>query len=63
MIGMLFGAAVLVLDALAIFDVIDNGRDLERKALWIALILFLPLAGPILYYLLARRGGGSIVKI
>jgi hypothetical protein len=62
MIGMLFGAAVLVLDALAIFDVFNGAKDLEKKALWIALILFLPLAGPILYYLLARRGG-SIVRL
>ena len=63
MIGMLFGTAVLVLDGLAIYDVFNGGKDSEKKVLWIAVILFLPLAGPILYYLLARRGGGSIVKI
>ena len=57
MIGVMFAAAVLVLDVLAILDVFNGGRDLERKAIWILLILLLPVAGPLLYYLLARRAG------
>jgi hypothetical protein len=56
MIGLLFAAAVLVLDILSILDVVDGPRDTEKKALWIVLILLLPIAGPLLYYLLARRG-------
>ena len=56
MIGFLIAAAVLVLDAWSILDVFNGGKDSEKKALWIALILFLPLAGPLLYFLLARRG-------
>ena len=54
--GVLIAAAVLVLDVLSLIDVCKNGNDLEKKALWIVLILVLPVAGPILYYLLARRG-------
>jgi hypothetical protein len=56
MIGLLFAAAVLVLDILSLLDVFNGGRDVEKKALWVVVILMLPLAGPILYYLIARRG-------
>jgi hypothetical protein len=59
MIGLLIAAAVLVLDVWAILDVFNGGKDSEKKALWIALILFLPLAGPILYGLLSRRPARS----
>ena len=56
MIGALIAAAVLVLDVLSILDVFNSGRDSEKKFLWIAMILFLPVLGPLLYYLLTRRG-------
>ena len=56
MIGLLIAAAVLVLDAWSILDVFNSGKDSEKKMLWIAVILFLPIAGPILYYLLTHRG-------
>jgi hypothetical protein len=63
MIGVLIAAAVLILDVLSIVDVLAGGKDAEKKAIWIALILFLPLAGPLLYYVLTRRGplaGGGV---
>lgn len=56
MIGLLIAAAVLVLDVLSILDVFNNGKDSEKKALWILLIILLPLAGPLLYFFLTRRG-------
>jgi hypothetical protein len=56
MIGLLITAAVLVLDAWSILDVFNGGKDAEKKAIWIVLILLLPLAGPLLYYVLTRRG-------
>ena len=66
MIGLLIAAAVLVLDVLSILDVFKSGKDAEKKAIWIVLILLLPLAGPLLYFLLARRGplagGGGISR-
>jgi hypothetical protein len=55
-------AAVLILDAWALLDIFTGGKDMEKKALWIVLILFLPLAGPLIYLLLSRRGR-SAVKI
>ena len=56
MIGLLIAAAVLVLDVLSIVDVLKAGRDGERKVLWIVVILVLPLAGPLLYFAMTRRG-------
>ena len=65
MIGLLIAAAVLILDVLSILDVFKSGKDAEKKAIWIVLILLLPLAGPLLYFLLTRRGplaGGGIPR-
>jgi hypothetical protein len=65
MTGFLMGAAVLVLDVLSILDVFRSGKDLEKKAIWIVLILLLPLVGPLLYFALTRRGplsGGGVAR-
>jgi phospholipase D-like protein len=56
MFGLLIAAAVLILDVLSILDVFNSGKDSEKKAIWIVIILLLPLAGPLLYYVLTRRG-------
>ncbi len=56
MIAFLIAAAVLVLDVLSILDVFRSGKDAEKKAIWIVLILLLPIAGPLLYFVLTRRG-------
>jgi hypothetical protein len=55
MIALLIAAAVLVLDAWAILDIFTGGKDLEKKALWIVLIVFLPIAGPLLYVMFSGR--------
>jgi hypothetical protein len=65
MTGLLIAAAILILDVLSILDVLRSGKDTEKKAVWIVLILLLPLAGPLLYYVLTRRGplsGGGIAR-
>jgi hypothetical protein len=43
-----------VLDIIAIVDVIRRPMDTAMKILWVILILWLPIIGPILYYLLGR---------
>lgn len=53
--GGLLGLVVLVLDILAIINVIKSSITTGKKILWIALILLLPLVGLILYYLLGRK--------
>ncbi len=51
----LIGLVILVLDVLAIIDVLKSNKDGGKKALWIILILVLPLAGLILYYLVGKK--------
>lgn len=61
MISLLIAVAVLVFDAVAIMDVCNSSKDTEKILLWVAVIMFLPIAGPIIYYAVGRRGR-SIVR-
>ena len=51
----LIGLVVLVLDIIAIMDCLKSDKDTGKKALWIILILFLPIVGLILYYLVGKK--------
>ena len=50
------GTVVIVLDLVAIFDVLgDEARGTTGKVLWILLIIFFPIGGVILYFLFGRE--------
>jgi len=51
----LVGLIVLVLDIVAILSIVGSGASVEKKVLWIALVLLLPVIGMVLYFLLGRR--------
>jgi hypothetical protein len=51
----LVGLVVLVLDIIAIVDVLKSNDDTGKKLLWILLILFLPVVGMILYFLIGKK--------
>ena len=51
----ILGLVVLVLDIIAIVDVVKSSMETGKKALWIILILVLPLAGMVLYFLLGKK--------
>ncbi len=51
----LVGLVVLVLDIIAIVDCLKSNDDTTKKLLWILLILFLPVVGMILYFLLGKK--------
>ena len=53
--GGIFGLIVLVLDIFAIWDCLNKSYAIEKKILWIVLILLLPIIGLILYFLLGRK--------
>ena len=53
--GGILGLIVFVLDVLAIVDCVKSGKDTGKKALWIILILVLPLVGLILYYFIGKK--------
>jgi hypothetical protein len=51
----LLSVIILVLDIIAIIDVIKSSMSTGKKILWVLLILFLPVLGLILYYLVGRK--------
>ena len=51
----LLSLVILVLDIVAIVDVLKSSASAGRKALWIILILLLPLVGMVLYFLLGKK--------
>ncbi len=53
--GGLIGLIVLVLDIIAIVDALKSSMDTGKKALWIILILILPVIGMALYFLIGRK--------
>ena len=46
---------VLILDIIAILDILKSSADTGNKALWIILILILPVIGMILYFLIGKK--------
>lgn len=53
--GGIFGLLVLAADVWAILNVFQSSADTPRKALWIVLILVLPLIGVIIWYFAGPR--------
>ena len=51
----IIGLIILILDILAVIQVVKSSMDGGKKALWIVLILLLPVIGLILYYLIGRK--------
>ena len=55
MIRFLIGVVYLVLLVWAVIDIIKSNRSGEQKAIWIVVIIFFPVAGSIIYYLISRN--------
>lgn len=53
--GGIVGIIILVLDIVAIVDVIQSAMETGKKALWIILILLLPIIGLVLYFLIGKK--------
>ncbi len=51
----ILGLLILVLDIVAIVDVLGTSMDGGKKALWVLLILFLPVVGMILYFVVGKK--------
>lgn len=50
------GLAILILEILAIVEIVRGGKPAVEKLLWILLILLAPLLGIIIYYFFGRSG-------
>ena len=53
--GKIFALAIVILDIIAILDLIKSDKDNLRKGLWVAVIVFLPLIGLVLYFLVGKK--------
>ena len=51
----LLGLVVLILDVVAILDLLKSGFTGGKKVLWILLIIFVPVIGMILYFLIGKK--------
>jgi hypothetical protein len=56
----LFGLIVVVLDIIALVKLLQSGADTGNKILWALLIIFLPILGMILYFLMGPGRGKAI---
>ena len=55
MISGLLGLVLLIFNIVAIIGVLKSSHSGGKKIIWILVILFLPVLGLVLYYLLGRK--------
>lgn len=53
--GRIWAILVIVIDVLAVLDVLKSPREIEKKILWIAVIILVPLFGAVMWYIVSRR--------
>lgn len=53
--GRLLYLLILIIDVLAILDVWKREASMEKRLLWIVIILLLPLLGPVAWFLVSRK--------
>ncbi len=51
----ILGIAILVLDIIAIMDCVKSNKSSGQKALWIIIILVLPIVGLIAYHFIGKK--------
>jgi hypothetical protein len=51
----LSGLVVLVLDIIAVIEILKSNDDGTKKAIWILMIFFLPVLGLVLWFFLGRK--------
>ena len=56
-VGGLFGLLILIADLWAIIHIAQSSRSPGAKALWIVLVLVLPVLGFIIWFIAGPRGG------
>ena len=49
------GLLIFILDIYCLYLILTGGGDIGVKLLWVIIVLFLPLIGPILYLLIGRK--------
>lgn len=54
------GLLILAAEVWAVITIFQSGTSNEKKALWIVLVILVPLIGLIVWYFLGPRGGKAI---
>ena len=49
------GLIILVLDVIAIVEIINSNRTTGDKVLWAAIVFFFPVGGLLLYYFVGKK--------
>lgn len=53
--GGLLGLVILILDIVAIVDIVKSSWDNGKKILWLLLVILLPIIGLVLYFLIGKK--------
>jgi heme/copper-type cytochrome/quinol oxidase subunit 2 len=53
----LIGLLIFIADIWAILNIAQSSSENLKKAIWIAIIVFLPVLGLVLWFLFGPRGG------
>ena len=56
----LIGLVILILDIIAIIGIVQSGLSGGMKLVWILIVLFLPVIGMILWFLIGAKGTARI---
>jgi hypothetical protein len=51
----LFPLLILIIDVIAIIDIVKSNKDTEKKILWVIAVIVLPVLGPLLYYVIGKK--------
>lgn len=51
----IFGLLILILDIIAILNILKSGLDTAMKIVWILVVLILPVIGMILWFLIGAK--------
>jgi len=54
-VGGILGLLILIADVWAILNIFQSSADTVKKAIWIVLVLLLPLLGVIIWYFAGPR--------
>ena len=46
---------ILIIDVIVVMDILRSNKDMEKKILWIIAVIFLPVLGPLLYYVIGKK--------
>lgn len=56
----ILGFLILAAEVWAVISIFQSGTSNEKKALWIVLVILVPLIGLIVWFFLGPRGGRAI---